>query len=103
MEAVPTNPYHHLLTTLSLEGREYKYYDLGKLNDPRIKELPIAIKILLESALRNCDNFNVTKEDVENIVNWKVTSTSCVFQITSRPKFPSSHPESSCRISQGYR
>lgn len=101
MEAVSTNPYHHLLTALSLEGREYKYYDFGKLNDPRIKELPIAIKILLESALRNCDNFNVTKEDVENIVNWKVTSTSCVFQITSRPKFPSSHPESSCRISQG--
>lgn len=101
MEAVPTNPYHHLLTALSLEGREYKYYDFGKLNDPRIKELPIAIKILLESALRNCDNFNVSKEDVENIVNWKVTSTSCVFQITSRPKFPSSHPESSYRISQG--
>jgi aconitate hydratase len=48
------------------------------LNDPRIDSLPVAIKVLLESALRNCDELNVTKEDVENIVNWKLTSTSCV-------------------------
>jgi aconitate hydratase len=48
------------------------------LNDPRIDSLPIAIKVLLECALRNCDEFNVTKQDVENIVNWKLTSTNCV-------------------------
>ncbi|KAI8012155.1 hypothetical protein LOK49_LG06G01380 [Camellia lanceoleosa] len=31
-------------------------------------------KILLESAIRNCDNFQVTKEDVEKIIDWKNTS-----------------------------
>ncbi|CAN6694681.1 unnamed protein product [Malus baccata var. baccata] len=39
---------------------------------------PYSIKILLESAIRNCDNFQVTKEDVEKIVDWENTSTKQV-------------------------
>lgn len=27
--------------------------------------------MLLESAVRNCDNFQVLPKDVENILNWK--------------------------------
>lgn len=27
--------------------------------------------MLLESAVRNCDNFQVTEKDVANILNWK--------------------------------
>lgn len=34
-------------------------------------KLPYSIKILLESAIRNCDNFQVTKEDVEKIIDWE--------------------------------
>lgn len=34
-------------------------------------ELPFSIRILLESAVRNCDNFQVTEKDVQNILNWK--------------------------------
>lgn len=33
--------------------------------------LPISIKVLLESAVRNCDNWNVKTADVEKILNWK--------------------------------
>jgi aconitate hydratase len=84
------NPYDHLLTSLEIDGKQYSYYDFGKLNDPRIDSLPIAIKVLLECALRNCDDFNVTKEDIENIINWKVTSTACVTIILARQKSPSS-------------
>lgn len=36
-----------------------------------IDKLPYSIRILLESAIRNCDNFQVTKEDVEKIVDWE--------------------------------
>jgi aconitase A len=36
--------------------------------------LPYSIKILLESAVRNCDNFQVMKEDVEKILDWENTS-----------------------------
>jgi aconitate hydratase len=36
--------------------------------------LPFSIKVLLESAVRNCDNFQVLKEDVEKILDWENTS-----------------------------
>ena len=36
--------------------------------------LPYTIRVLLESAIRNCDNFQVTKDDIENIVDWENTS-----------------------------
>lgn len=36
--------------------------------------LPYSIRILLESAIRNCDNFQVTKADVEKIIDWENTS-----------------------------
>lgn len=37
-------------------------------------KLPYSIKILLESAIRNCDNFQVTKADVEKIIDWENSS-----------------------------
>lgn len=37
-------------------------------------KLPYSIRILLESAIRNCDNFQVTKEDVEKIIDWEKTA-----------------------------
>ncbi|MBA0765677.1 hypothetical protein Gotri_014836 [Gossypium trilobum] len=37
-------------------------------------KLPYSIRILLESAVRNCDNFQVKKEDVEKIIDWENTS-----------------------------
>lgn len=40
--------------------------------------LPYSIRILLESALRNCDNFQVTKEDVEKIIDWENSSVKQV-------------------------
>ena len=36
--------------------------------------LPYSIRILLESAIRNCDNFQVKKEDVEKIIDWENSS-----------------------------
>lgn len=36
--------------------------------------LPYSIRILLESAIRNCDGFQVMKEDVEKILDWEKTS-----------------------------
>lgn len=35
--------------------------------------LPYSIRILLESAVRNCDEFQVTSKDVKNILNWPET------------------------------
>ena len=33
-------------------------------------KLPFSIRVLLESAVRNCDDFHVLKKDVESILNW---------------------------------
>eukprot|EP00250_Pteridium_aquilinum_P019392 c24413_g1_i1 orf=426-3311(+) len=70
------NPFKYTLTDLEkAEGGSFgKYYSLPALKDPRTDKLPFSIKILLESAVRNCDNFQVSKEDVEKILDWENTS-----------------------------
>jgi len=67
-----------LYSELSVGQQKYNYYSLRKLNDPRIQRLPFSIKVLLESAVRNCDNFNIHTSDIENILDWKVTSHQSV-------------------------
>ncbi|KAK9012308.1 hypothetical protein V6N11_040370 [Hibiscus sabdariffa] len=37
-------------------------------------KLPYSIKILLESAIRNCDEFQVKSKDIEKIIDWENTS-----------------------------
>ncbi|RXH68035.1 hypothetical protein DVH24_028182 [Malus domestica] len=70
------NPFKPNLTSLPKPGGgEFgKFYSLPSLNDPRIDRLPYSIRILLESAIRNCDNFQVKKEDVEKILDWEKTA-----------------------------
>ncbi|XP_010266897.1 PREDICTED: aconitate hydratase 1 [Nelumbo nucifera] len=70
------NVYESILKTLEKPGGgEFgKYYSLPALNDPRIDKLPYSIRILLESAIRNCDEFQVKEKDVEKILDWKNTS-----------------------------
>uniref|UniRef100_A0A6P7H3P3 Cytoplasmic aconitate hydratase-like n=1 Tax=Diabrotica virgifera virgifera TaxID=50390 RepID=A0A6P7H3P3_DIAVI len=36
-----------------------------------LDQLPYSMRILLESAVRNCDNFTIKEADVQNILNWK--------------------------------
>ncbi|RID72141.1 hypothetical protein BRARA_C04047 [Brassica rapa] len=70
------HPFKGIFTTLPKPGGgEFgKFYSLPALNDPRIDKLPYSIRILLESAIRNCDNFQVTKGDVEKIIDWEKTA-----------------------------
>ncbi|KAJ8749251.1 hypothetical protein K2173_018730 [Erythroxylum novogranatense] len=72
----PEHPFKGIFTSLPKPGGgEFgKFYSLPALNDPRIDKLPYSVRILLESAIRNCDNFQVTKEDVEKIIDWENTS-----------------------------
>lgn len=74
------NPFKGILTSLPKPGGgEFgKYFSLPALNDPRIDKLPYSIRILLESAIRNCDNFQVTKSDVEKIIDWENTAPKLV-------------------------
>ena len=40
--------------------------------------LPFSIRVLLESAIRNCDNFHINEKDVENIMNWQENQNNAV-------------------------
>ena len=35
-----------------------------------IVNLPYSIRVLLESVVRNCDGFQITSSDVDNILEW---------------------------------
>lgn len=56
---------------MNVDGKKYQYYSLPALNDKRLEKIPYSIRVLLESALRNCDEFNVLKKDVLNILDWE--------------------------------
>ncbi|XP_039762645.1 cytoplasmic aconitate hydratase-like [Pararge aegeria] len=68
--AASSNPYHNLLKTLDINGKSYKYYDLGVLGE-KYDRLPFSIRVLLESCVRNCDNFQVLEKDVKNVLDWE--------------------------------
>ena len=53
------NPFSQVRQEIDVEGQKLHYYSLPALNDDRVKTLPYSIRVLLESAVRNCDEFNV--------------------------------------------
>uniref|UniRef100_A0A8D2JMP9 Cytoplasmic aconitate hydratase n=1 Tax=Sciurus vulgaris TaxID=55149 RepID=A0A8D2JMP9_SCIVU len=66
------NPFAHLAEPLDPAQPEKKFFNLNKLEDSRYGRLPFSIRVLLEAAVRNCDEFLVKKNDIENILNWNV-------------------------------
>ncbi|XP_034021137.1 cytoplasmic aconitate hydratase [Thalassophryne amazonica] len=78
MAATVNNPFQNLTEPLDPENPAQQFYSLLKLGDPRYDHLPFSIRVLLESAVRNCDGFLVKPTDVENILNWKQTQTQTV-------------------------
>ncbi|XP_065354278.1 cytoplasmic aconitate hydratase-like [Calliphora vicina] len=63
------NPFAQFQKSFSKDGAEYKYFDLGSINS-KYDQLPYSIRVLLESAVRNCDNFHVLEKDVQSILAW---------------------------------
>ena len=60
-------------TRLECSGGSGVLYRMQKLEEEGVAEvsrLPYSIKILLEAALRQCDGFEITREDVERIARW---------------------------------
>jgi aconitate hydratase len=57
---------------LNTKNGTFTYYSLPELEKQghKVSKLPFSIRILLENALRNFDEFQVTKEHVETILNW---------------------------------
>jgi aconitate hydratase len=59
------------------KGREGFVYSLPALEEQgigRISRLPVSIRIVLESVLRNCDGKKTRRNDVETLANWNAKS-----------------------------
>jgi aconitate hydratase len=52
-------------------GTFYSLPALEKAGIGKISRLPVSIRIVLESVLRNCDGKKVTEEHVRQLANWK--------------------------------
>ncbi|MEO8104654.1 MAG: aconitate hydratase AcnA, partial [Betaproteobacteria bacterium] len=52
------------------------YYSLPKLAEtyPNVKRLPVSIRIVLESVLRNCDGKKVSEEHIKQLAGWQPNS-----------------------------
>jgi aconitate hydratase len=63
--------------TLETSKGELNYWSLQELKNQgyAIEKLPFSIRILLENALRNFDDFAITKENVETLLNWNPQPT----------------------------
>src|SRR6266567_2169196 len=59
------------------KGREGFFCSLPALEEQsigKISRLPVSIRIVLESVLRNCDGKKVRRKDVETLANWSAKS-----------------------------
>ena len=52
-------------------GKFYSLPALGRALGVDVARLPVSIRIVLESVLRNCDGKKVTEEHVRQLANWK--------------------------------
>ena len=61
------------LQTFETDGQRVHYYSLPALEAQgvgKVSNLPVSIRILLESLLRNYDNQQITEQDVVDLANW---------------------------------
>ncbi|RQN40227.1 aconitate hydratase AcnA [Paraburkholderia tropica] len=71
---------HNLHKTLkefdsgSGKGKFYSLPQLGKQLGVKIDRLPVSIRLVLESVLRNYDGKKIAEEHIEQLANWKPTA-----------------------------
>jgi aconitate hydratase len=65
---------HHSLQEFSYGGKTGQYYALSALEKAglgRVSRLPVSMRIVLESALRNYDGRKITEEHLSALAGWK--------------------------------
>ena len=72
------NPAQNLFATLQpfdlgngQEGKLYSLPQLEKAGVGPVSKLPISIRLVLESVLRNCDGKRVSEQNIRALANWK--------------------------------
>ena len=68
------NDFFKARDVLNVGNRKYVIYRLDTLQKAGLTELtklPYSIRIMLEAALRQCNDVEITQQDVKNIAAWK--------------------------------
>src|SRR6202165_2936324 len=71
---MPQGPFNSIQTFESAPGQSAQYYSLPQLEKEGIgpiSKLPVSIRVVLESVLRNCDGKKITEDDVRSLANWQ--------------------------------
>ncbi|MFK2825159.1 aconitate hydratase AcnA [Bacillus sp. B190/17] len=66
-------------SNFELDGKRYNYYRLAALEEAgvaKVSRLPYSIKVLLESVLRQYDDYVIKKDHVENLAKWGAADLS---------------------------
>ena len=68
-----SNDIYQIKKLLNTKNGTFSYYSLAEMQAKGfdIEKMPFSIRILLENVLRNFDDFAITKENIETILNWK--------------------------------
>jgi aconitate hydratase len=67
------NDFFNSKDTLNVGGKDYTFYRLDALEKAgltTLQRLPFSIRIVLEAALRQCNDVEITQDDVKNIAAW---------------------------------
>jgi len=71
---MPDSPFNSLQTFESGTGSVGSFFSLPQLEKEGvgpISRLPVSIRVVLESVLRNCDSRKITEADVRALANWR--------------------------------
>jgi len=71
---MPQAPFNSLQTFNPGAGQTAKFYSLPQLEREGVgpvSKLPVSIRVVLESVLRNCDSRKITEDDVRALANWQ--------------------------------
>lgn len=70
------NPFN-TLQTFTVDGASHSFYSLPALEKAgagKISRLPVSIRLVLESLLRNCDGKRVTEQSIRELAGWGAKS-----------------------------
>jgi aconitate hydratase A / 2-methylisocitrate dehydratase len=71
---MPGNPFNALQSFIPYNNASGKFYSLPQLEKDGVgpvSKLPVSIRIVLESVLRNMDGQRITEANVRNLANWQ--------------------------------
>src|SRR5687768_12249306 len=71
---MPQGPFNSVQTFNASPGTSGRFYSLPQLEKEGVgpvSKLPVSIRVVLESVLRNCDGRKITEDDVRALANWQ--------------------------------